>query len=167
MSKQTTKLPQRLIDFLVQIVEDGDWQYGDGDSMTTDAQKLLESIGVTVEAGVNPSELVDINYEPVFVELRASYNDNEPISDKPATLLFSCGRIKFSIDTSAGELMRLLRGDRTVIATAHFATVPILYVKNLKPMDGGRQVVLDVDTLEMPTLDENGYWVSAEDRLKK
>lgn len=43
------ELPKRFVKFLCEIAHDGDWQYGNGTSMTRDARSFLSKVGIKIK----------------------------------------------------------------------------------------------------------------------
>lgn len=48
-------LPRRFVKFLCEIATDGDWQYGNGSSMTRDVKSFLSKLGIKPKNYLNNS----------------------------------------------------------------------------------------------------------------
>lgn len=83
-------------------------------------------------------------------------------NDDTLELRIRLGALDIRADLTLHDFASLMRG-KVVYPKANF--VPITgNVKNFKKR--GSYVTLDADTLGMPTLDEDGHYLPAADRLK-
>jgi len=84
-------------------------------------------------------------------------------SDDDSELQIRLGAVDLRIELTMKEFVRLMQG-KVINPKARFRPI-IDNTKNFKGQSG--TITLDADTLAMPTLDKNGRYLLAADRLSK
>lgn len=137
-------MSNKFLEFLTSIVNSGDWQYSDGESMTEDAREFLISHGYEVKSStLFEKQPIEVNSGPVWLKIAPERLDS---SDRTVFISIQSGPLNFSGIVTDADLLSLARlRPIGMEATFHVAQC-VKRVKNMKPY-GNDSIILDADTL--------------------